>query len=515
MLPRWAPSTCRATRSRASEAVLPLWPLPRQDEPPPRQLHAALAPAGARARPGRRRLGRRPAADSHPRTGGSRGYAAALVATSVRAAEPGVERDAAALPVVFATMHLSFAFGFLWSAVRFGPPIGALAHFAGIQRARQGRAAGCVHRLRLQAPRGRVYAQRAFALFLARLGRRSTRSRSPGGSTLSPASRTTGFPTTSSSCPSPTTPRCPTRGPRSPRWCARWAGSGGCSAASTRRGCSAPTRSRSPSSRSRRFAGKRVFLGVRQDWPAYVRSRHPQPAAPVRRGLMEAAWRGLARAYPVVVVGRSSRENYRRARRCCRSRSRWSTRTRSRRRAEGRRRVTVLSVGRLETEKNPLLLADILAGLWPLDPRWRLVVAGEGPMRAELEERLAGAGRRRRTRTCAATCRSTAGCTTSTASATSSCTCPGPRACRRSSSRRSPLGCPWWPRRSAACRTPPATPRCWCRPAPLPAAVEALVRMAGDDALRERLVEAGVARVRRQRPRSRCRRVAEFFGAAA
>jgi len=45
----------------------------------------------------------------------------------------------------------------------------------------------------------------------------------------------------------------------------------------------------------------------------------------------------------------------------------------------------ILSVGRLETEKNPLLLADVLA---ELGEGWRLVVAGEGPMRVELEDRL-------------------------------------------------------------------------------------------------------------------------------
>jgi hypothetical protein len=54
-------------------------------------------------------------------------YAASLAAVSVRVAEPGEERDAAALPVVFAIMHLTWGFGFLWSAVRFGPPLAALA----------------------------------------------------------------------------------------------------------------------------------------------------------------------------------------------------------------------------------------------------------------------------------------------------------------------------------------------------------------------------------------------------
>src|SRR3954451_1534468 len=54
-------------------------------------------------------------------------YAASLAAVSVRVAEPGEERDAAALPVVFAIMHLTWGFGFLWSVVRFGPPLAALA----------------------------------------------------------------------------------------------------------------------------------------------------------------------------------------------------------------------------------------------------------------------------------------------------------------------------------------------------------------------------------------------------
>jgi glycosyltransferase involved in cell wall biosynthesis len=54
-------------------------------------------------------------------------YVASLAAVSVRVAEPGEERDAAALPLVFAIMHLTWGFGFLWSAVRFGPPLAALA----------------------------------------------------------------------------------------------------------------------------------------------------------------------------------------------------------------------------------------------------------------------------------------------------------------------------------------------------------------------------------------------------
>ena len=60
---------------------------------------------------------------------------------------------------------------------------------------------------------------------------------------------------------------------------------------------------------------RRVFLGVRQDWPTYVRSRHP--ASRVLHAvawLMEVAWRALGRMYPVVVVGPELARNYSRAR---------------------------------------------------------------------------------------------------------------------------------------------------------------------------------------------------------
>src|SRR3954447_22957325 len=49
---------------------------------------------------------------------------------------------------------------------------------------------------------------------------------------------------------------------------------------------------------------RRIFLGVRQDWPTYVRSRHPhsKPLQAIAR-LMESGWRALSRAYPVAVGG--------------------------------------------------------------------------------------------------------------------------------------------------------------------------------------------------------------------
>jgi succinoglycan biosynthesis protein ExoA len=59
-------------------------------------------------------------------------YSVAIVAASVRASEPGQERDAATLPVVFVTMHGAWGAGFLVSAFRHGPPLAALARAAGL-----------------------------------------------------------------------------------------------------------------------------------------------------------------------------------------------------------------------------------------------------------------------------------------------------------------------------------------------------------------------------------------------
>ena len=137
---------------------------------------------------------------------------------------------------------------------------------------------------------------------------------------------------------------------------------------------------------------KRVVLGARQDLPRYVASRHPR-----RRSLralallLEGAWRVLARQHPIVVVGPDLERRYRRAIATLgiyvslvdesAIEDAYETRDYS-------GELTVLSVGRLEREKNPLLLADVLALLREQDPRWRLVVCGEGPMREELLERL-------------------------------------------------------------------------------------------------------------------------------
>jgi glycosyltransferase involved in cell wall biosynthesis len=54
--------------------------------------------------------------------------------------------------------------------------------------------------------------------------------------------------------------------------------------------------------------------------------------------------------------------------------------------------IRILSVGRLEQEKNPLLLADVLARLREQDDRFRLIICGDGPLRDVLAERLRDLG---------------------------------------------------------------------------------------------------------------------------
>jgi glycosyltransferase involved in cell wall biosynthesis len=134
---------------------------------------------------------------------------------------------------------------------------------------------------------------------------------------------------------------------------------------------------------------RRIYLGVRQDWPVYVANRHPgnRPLLALAHA-MEAGWRALARRYPVVVVGPQLARNYQGSRAVLPVTVSMIDEDQiapPREAAPEGRELKVLSVGRLETEKNPLLLADVLAGL---GDGWRLVVAGEGSMRPDLERRL-------------------------------------------------------------------------------------------------------------------------------
>jgi glycosyltransferase involved in cell wall biosynthesis len=142
---------------------------------------------------------------------------------------------------------------------------------------------------------------------------------------------------------------------------------------------------------------RRVVIGVRQDLPAYTRHRHPRrPALWIAAWALEGAWRLLARCVPVVAIGPDLAHRYRHARHVLAS-SVSLISERDLLGAEDARRdyggeLRVLSVGRLDAEKNPLLLADVLAELRAHEPRWRLVVAGDGPLREALALRLGELG---------------------------------------------------------------------------------------------------------------------------
>lgn len=140
-----------------------------------------------------------------------------------------------------------------------------------------------------------------------------------------------------------------------------------------------------------------LFLGVRQNFPEYVRNRLPSrrwlPAIAVAHAF-ELGFRRLARQAPAVVVGDDLGRAYGRSgarvlatgfslirdddlvpeddalARC------WDG-----------SRLRLLTVGRIDPEKNPLLLPEILAALRRSDPRWHLTVVGQGALEEELLER--------------------------------------------------------------------------------------------------------------------------------
>jgi glycosyltransferase involved in cell wall biosynthesis len=144
-----------------------------------------------------------------------------------------------------------------------------------------------------------------------------------------------------------------------------------------------------------RRRGRRVVLGVRQDLPRYVRHRAPRRVDLRLAALaLDGAWRGLSRRMPTVVVGDDLARRYRGGTAAVRiavtlveDEDIVGLDDALARDWDGERRL--LSVGRLDPEKNPLLLADVLAAL---DDDWQLVVCGEGPMAGALAERLAERG---------------------------------------------------------------------------------------------------------------------------
>jgi glycosyltransferase involved in cell wall biosynthesis len=138
-------------------------------------------------------------------------------------------------------------------------------------------------------------------------------------------------------------------------------------------------------------------LVVRQHYPAYIGGRLPGRAwiwAIGAAWTLELAYRLLARTMPTVATGEELARHYRGgsasvlasgmpvigrddivspADALARS---WESDV-----------LRIVTVGHLDPEKNPLLLADILAELRTHDTRWTLDVVGGGPLAAELAER--------------------------------------------------------------------------------------------------------------------------------
>ena len=139
---------------------------------------------------------------------------------------------------------------------------------------------------------------------------------------------------------------------------------------------------------------RKVVLGVRQDLPSYVRSRHPHaPWVHVAADILELVFRTLARWLPVAVVGPDLTERYAHARRLLELTVSLVPASDVIRESEALARTAapvrrLLSVGRLDREKNPLLLIEVMAALHESDPAWRLVIVGDGPLRAKIEARV-------------------------------------------------------------------------------------------------------------------------------
>lgn len=140
--------------------------------------------------------------------------------------------------------------------------------------------------------------------------------------------------------------------------------------------------------------GKRVVLGVRQDLPRYVGNRHPRrPELRLVAATLDRAFRRLARRHPTIVVGPDLAQRYDEAPELLQIYVSLVSAADVVPVAEGARSydgpVQVLSVGRIDAEKNPLMLADVLERL---DPRFKLVICGDGPLEDELARRLGERG---------------------------------------------------------------------------------------------------------------------------
>jgi glycosyltransferase involved in cell wall biosynthesis len=143
-----------------------------------------------------------------------------------------------------------------------------------------------------------------------------------------------------------------------------------------------------------RLRRRRLVLGVRQRLPRLIRHRYPgNRLLPLLAFVLEGAFRALALTTPVVVVGSDLGRRYRHARALHVAlvsllEPEQIASSEDVHRVYAGSELRMLTVGRLDPEKNPLLLADILARALESEPRWRLHVCGEGTLAGALRERL-------------------------------------------------------------------------------------------------------------------------------
>jgi glycosyltransferase involved in cell wall biosynthesis len=144
--------------------------------------------------------------------------------------------------------------------------------------------------------------------------------------------------------------------------------------------------------------GRKVVLGVRQNLPELIRHRRSERRAVVAAAyVLEWAFRTLARITPVIVVGPDIARRYRGSRSLLEI---YVSLLRDVDLESGDRterdydadELVMLSVGRLDPEKNPVLMADVLTLAVAADPRWRLEVCGDGVLRDELVRRASDLG---------------------------------------------------------------------------------------------------------------------------
>ena len=146
-----------------------------------------------------------------------------------------------------------------------------------------------------------------------------------------------------------------------------------------------------------RRRGTPLFLGVRQDYPLYIANRLPGPAwrwaVPTAR-VLEGAFRRLGRHAPSIVLGEELARGYRGGApvlvtgfSLVREDDLVDLEAALGKSWDGR--IELVSVGRLDPEKNPLLLVELMRLLTAGgEDGWRLTIIGDGPERPAVERRV-------------------------------------------------------------------------------------------------------------------------------